>query len=257
MDYEIIDFHTHPYAEESENICIYKDGAAMRLPDAVRYLRNMGISRICGSVIGAKTEKPWEMIRRDNDRALTIRDALGDFYIPGFHVHPDYVAESCREIERMAARGLTLVGELVPRFYGWEDYSCSAFDEILDAAEQYGMVVNFHSLDDDAMDAMVQKHPGLTLVAAHPNTLAHYQRHLDRMGMSRNYYLDLSGTGLFRHRMLRYGIDSRGAERFLFGTDYPVCNPAMYIGGVAGDSLLTEQEKELILSGNVKRLLKL
>ena len=141
--------------------------------------------------------------------------------------------------------------------YGWEDYSCTAFDEILCVAEQYGMVVNFHSLDDDQMDEMVRKHPNLTLVAAHPNTLERYQRHLDRMELSKNYYLDLSGTGLFRHRMLRYGIDSRGVDRFLFGTDYPVCNPAMYIGGVAGDDLLTEQEKEMILSGNVKRLLKL
>lgn len=256
MKYEIIDFHTHPYVDESENICIYKEGSGMNLKDSVCYLQGMGISQICGSVIGAKGADPWKMIRRDNDRALMIRDMLGEFYIPGFHVHPDYVEESCLEIERMHAEGLSLVGELVPRYYGWEDYSCCAFDVILDAAQHYGMVVNFHSLDDDRMDAMVQKHPDLTLVAAHPNVLAQYQRHLERMGMSENYYLDLSGTGLFRHRMLRYGIDSRGADRFLFGTDYPVCNPAMYIGGVAGDSLLTESEKEMIFSGNAKRLLK-
>ena len=107
------------------------------------------------------------------------------------------------------------------------------------------------------MDAMVKKHPDLTLVAAHPNTLEHYQRHLDRMGMSKKYYLDLSGTGLFRHRMLRYGIDQCGADRFLFGTDFPVCNPAVYVGGVVMDGLLTEEEKQMILAGNAKRLLKL
>jgi len=257
MRYEIIDFHTHPYMDESENICIYKAGSGMTLLDSVRYLQDMGISRICGSVIGAKGEKLWERVRRDNDRALEIRDTLGDFYIPGFHIHPDYVEESCREIERMAGHGLRLIGELVPVTYGWSDYSCAAFDEILDTAQQYDMVVNFHSLDDDQMDAMVQKHPDLTLVAAHPNTLKYYQRHLDRMEMSKNYYLDLSGTGLFRHRMLRHGIDTRGADRFLFGTDYPVCNPAMYIGGVVGDSLLSESEKEQILSGNAKKLLRL
>ena len=141
MAYEIIDFHTHPYWDESENICIYKAGSGMNLTDAVRYLREMGISRICGSVIGGQGADPWRMIRRDNDRALYIRDMLGDFYIPGFHVHPAYVEASCREIERMHAAGLSLVGELVPRYYSWEDYSCAAFDEILCAAEQYGMVV--------------------------------------------------------------------------------------------------------------------
>lgn len=257
MEYEIIDFHTHPYVDDAENMCIYKAGGCMNLTDSVKYLQNMGIFRICGSVIGARDRAPWDMIRRDNDRMLSIRDMLGDYYIPGFHVHPDYVDESCQEIERMHAQGIRLVGELVPRFYSWEDYSCKAFDEILDTAERYGMVVNFHSLDNDQMDAMVRKHPNLVLVAAHPNTMENYQRHLDRMKLSRNYYLDLSGTGLFRHRMLRYGIDQCGADRFLFGTDYPICNPAMYIGGVVGDSLLSEVEKKLILADNAKRILKL
>ena len=157
----------------------------------------------------------------------------------------------------MHSLGVRLVGELVPYYHGWQDYSCSAFDEILDAAEQYGMVVSFHSMDDDQMDAMVKKHPNLVLVAAHPNTMGYYQRHLDRMKLSKNYYLDLSGTGLFRHRMLRYGIDQCGADRFLFGTDFPVCNPAMYVGGVVMDGLLTEEEKQMILADNAKRLLKL
>ena len=257
MSYEIIDFHTHPYLDDAENTCIYKAGSGMKLEHSVGYLQDMGISRICGSVIGASNGDPWDMIRRDNDRALFLRDILGDFYMPGFHVHPDYIEQSCREIERMHGLGLKLIGELVPRFYGWEDYSCNAFDEILDTAEQYGMVVNFHSLDNDQMDAMVRKHPDLVLVAAHPNAMENYQRHLDRMRLSKNYYLDLSGTGLFRHRMLRHGIDQCGADRFLFGTDYPICNPAMYIGGVVGDSLISQEEKEQILSENTKRILKL
>ena len=75
------------------------------------------------------------------------------------------------------------------------------------------------------------------------------------MKMSENYYLDLSGTGLFRHGMLRRGIDECGVERFLFGSDFPTCNPAMFIGGVALDSLITEDEKTMILAENAKRLL--
>lgn len=257
MAYEIIDFHTHPFCIDEENICIYRKDSGMNLDSSVQYLKEMGIAKICGSVISRQGDTPWEMIAKSNDRALEIRDSLGDFYVPGFHVHPDHVEWSCREIERMHSLGIRLIGELVPYYHGWQDYSCSAFDEILDAAEQYGMVVSFHSMDDDQMDAMVRKHPNLVLVAAHPNTMEHYQRHLDRMMLSENYYLDLSGTGLFRHRMLRYGIDRCGADRFLFGTDFPVCNPAMYVGGVMMDSLLTAKEKQMILAGNAKRLLKL
>ena len=46
-----------------------------------------------------------------------------------------------------------------------------------------------------------------------------------------------------------------GIHRFLFGSDYPTCSPAMYIGGVALDPLLTDAEKQQIFSGNAKRLL--
>ena len=67
--------------------------------------------------------------------------------------------------------------------------------------------------------------------------------------------MDLSGTGLFRQGMLRYGIDMFGAERFIFGSDYPTCNPSMFIGGIALDTLISEDEKKLIFAENAKRLL--
>ena len=82
-----------------------------------------------------------------------------------------------------------------------------------------------------------------------------FMRHMERMKMSENYYLDLSGYGIFRHGMLRHAIDEFGAERFLFGSDYPTCNPAMYLGGVLLDDLITDEEKEMILSKNAKRIL--
>ena len=185
-----------------------------------------------------------------------LQKQYGGFYVPGFHVHPDYVKESCGEIERMHSLGIRLMGELVPYMHGWSDYSCKAFDEILDVATEYGMVVNFHTMaDQDQMDEMVRKHPKTVFVAAHPREYPDYMRHLNRMKISENYYLDLSGTGLFRHGMLRHGIDEFGAERFLFGSDYPTCNPAMFLGGVILDTSISEEEKRLILAGNAKRLL--
>ena len=259
--YEIIDFHTHPFDDPATNICKYKEYFPMSSPQTVEYLKEMGISKICGCVVCRNIpgvchyDNAWEMIADSNNRALELRKQYDGFYIPGFHVHPDHVEESCAEIERMHKLGVRLMGELVPYIHGWKDYSCKAFDAILDVATQYEMVVNFHSIDDDQMDEMVRKHPKTVFVAAHPGEYDRYMRHLNRMKMSENYYLDLSGTGLFRHGMLRRGINEFGAERFLFGSDYPTCNPAMFIGGVALDSLLREEEKKLIFAGNAKRLL--
>jgi predicted TIM-barrel fold metal-dependent hydrolase len=45
-----------------------------------------------------------------------------------------------------------------------------------------------------------------------------------------------------------------GVERFLFGTDFPVCSVAMQIGGVLGENL-TRKQREAIFAGNAKTLL--
>lgn len=257
MNYEIIDFHTHPFKGKSDNICRYKEHCNMSKENTVSYLKGMGITKICGSVLDENVpgENVWERLLNSNKTALELAKEYDGFYIPGFHVHPDFVRESCEEIEKMSKLGVRLIGELCPYHDGWEDYGCNAFDEILDTAKQYNMIVSFHSSHDEYMDSMVKKHPDVILIAAHPGETESVDRHLKRMEWSDNYYLDLSGTGLFRHGMLRYGIDKFGAERFLFGSDYPVCNPAMFVGGVMGDSLLTDKEKEMVFSGNAKRLL--
>ena len=117
------------------------------------------------------------------------------------------------------------------------------------------MLISFHSMGEDEMDRMVEKHPRVPFVAAHPGEYDAFTRHMERMKKSENYYLDLSDYGIFRHGMLRHAIDLFGPERFLYGSDYPTCNPAMYLGGVLLDELITPDEKRLILAGNAKRLL--
>ncbi len=260
MSFEIIDFHTHPFSEPAENICRHAEYCKMSADNTPEYLKGLGISHICGSVLDAKKEfaegtTVWERLRYSNSMALELADKYGGFYTPGFHVHPMYVRESCEEIEKMSAKGVRLIGELVPYMDEWSDYSSKEFDEILDAARMYNMIVSFHTMDNDQIDSMVKKHPDVTFVAAHPGEYDNAIRHFERMRLSENYYLDLSGTGLFRHGMLRHGIDVCGAERFLFGSDFPVCSPAMNIGAIFLDTLYTDDEKEKIFSKNAKRLL--
>ncbi len=256
-DLEVIDFHTHPFPDPSYNICSHKDNCDMTLETTLADMKKLGVVKICGSPIRAgKVGDPgWEGVAEQNRAALAMKEQYGGFYEPGFHVHPAYVRESLGEIERMAARGVKLIGELVPYCHGWKDYSDPAFGEILDAAEQYHMIVSFHSMGEDEMDRMVKAHPGVTFVAAHPGEYGAFMRHMERMKLSENYYLDVSGYGIFRHGMLRHAIDLFGKERFLYGSDFPTCNPSMYLGGVLLDYTLTDDEKEAVLSGNAKRLL--
>ena len=253
----IIDFHTHPFLTEASNICSHKAIIPMSCESIRPTFAALGVDMICGSVIQKPQEgrTMWETIRACNDEALQLRELLEDFYYPGFHIHPDYREESVKEIQRFSQLGFRLVGELVPYTHGWSDYSCKDFSYLLDVCQEYNMVVNLHRQGDEAMDKMVAAHKGLKIVMAHPGEYNDYMQHLRRMDVSENYYVDLSGTGLFRHAMLARGIAEYGADRFLFGSDYPTCNPAMFVGGVALDSLISPEDKEKILCTNAKTLL--
>ncbi len=258
IDFEIIDFHTHPFIESANNICSYKNICGMSPENTLEVMRELNIVKFCGSVIGGKAgegETQFDKILRNNNTALALRDIYGDKYIPGFHVHPDFIRESCEEIERMNGAGVKLIGELVPYMDGWEDYSCRGFSEILDVAEQYNMIVSFHSMNEDAMDKMVREHPNVTFVAAHPGEYGSFMRHLERFKMTENYYLDVSGYGIFRYGMLRKAIDAMGKERLLFGSDFPTCSPGMYVGGVLFDRTLNDTEKQAIFSLNARCIL--
>ena len=114
MQYEIIDFHTHPFTDDATNICAHKEYCNMSAENTVSYLKSLGISKICGSVICRNIGNTvlyannWEMIADSNVRCLALWEKYGDFYVPGFHVHPDYVKESCDEIEKMHKLGFNI-----------------------------------------------------------------------------------------------------------------------------------------------------
>lgn len=258
MSFEIIDFHTHPFSGPQTNICAHKEYCNMSAEETVNVFRTLGVSKICGSVISvraAEKKNDWNEIKKNNDEALELKKLYGDFYVPGFHVHPGFPEESFGEMERMDKMGVKLIGELVPYLDGWSNYSSPEFSELLSEAGKRNMIVSFHSQGNDEMDQMVKNHKDVVFVAAHPGEYGDFMRHIERMKMSENYYLDLSGYGMFRYGMLRRAIDEFGADRILFGSDYPTCHPGMYIGGVLLDNLLTDTEKEKIFSLNARKIL--
>lgn len=262
MQFEIIDFHTHPFTENANNLCSYSGHCHMSIDTTIELMDYHNVSKFCGSVICMqdkyKLNKPWHAVKLSNDKALELAKTYQGRYIPGFHIHPHYIRESCAEIERMNKAGVKLIGELVPYIHGWgsEAFTAKGLDEILDVAHYYNMIVSFHSSDSD-FEEMISKHPNITFVGAHPDEYNRYMYHLELLKKYDNYYLDLSGYGIFRQHMLRYGIDKVGVEKFIFGSDYPTCNLPMYIGAILLDSSITDSEKEYIFSKNARKLLNL
>ncbi len=254
MRKDIIDFHAHPYLHQENNYCHYKQSYPLRADDAKARLESMGIVTVCGSVLSKAGV--WDDVVKLNDRALELRESWGDFYVPGFHIHPDYVEQSVSELRRMADRGVKLVGELVPYMHGWA-MDHPGLVPILEKAQEYGMVISYHStsVPEEVMDGLLDRFPDTIFVAAHPGEKTTLDVHLNLMNRHKNYYLDLSGGGIGRMGMLRYAIDRAGKERFLFGTDYPICPPEIYIAALEHDPLLTQEERQAVFADNAKRIL--
>lgn len=253
---QIIDFHTHPFIFGDDNIKRYKDTADSL--DAVIWEDKLraGINIICGAVIHVTEKTSLENMLVSNAHAIQLAKEHPDEYVPGILINPNFIAESCAEIDKARAAGTYLIGESNPRRMDFKAYSEPACIEILEYGAKFGMIACCHSTTEEERDALCKALPHMPIVYAHPGERERIEMHIERMRKNENAYLDLSGTGLFRYGMLRYLIDKVGKDRILFGTDYPICNPAMYVHGVLYEKL-TDDEYEAIFYKNAKRLLKL
>jgi len=254
---EIIDFHAHPMYD----FHLVNHGVNIDLQRFRDDLTANGITKVCGSVIyNAMNDLPLceyeHIIPKLNNQALECREIYGDFYIPGIHVHPEFVELSCREIERCHAKSVKLIGELVPYMMKWKKYACPGFIEILEYAREFDMVVNMHPSDPQDMLELCKAMPGIKLVWAHFSGYGWIDDEIDLLKNFDNVYFDISAHGTDRDGTLRYAIDRIGCDRLLFGTDYPGIGPASDIAAVMFEDL-TDNEREAIFSLNAKRLLSL
>lgn len=256
---KVIDFHTHPYGGAAEFMCFYGECFSPSPEQCGGDLERAGIGRFCGSVLLKEPYDPAEgfgYLRRCNRRAMELKELWGDRYVPGFHIHPDFVEESLEEMAEMHRRGVRLIGELTPYLHGWQGYAHRGLTRLLDAAGEYGMAVSFHTPAGEGEDIarMAAEHPDVTFVAAHPGDRESFLAHLERMERCGNLYLDLSGTGIFRYGLVAYGVRRLGSERFLFGSDYPICNPRMYVQAIYQEPI-SQTDRENILHKNAARIL--
>lgn len=252
MSFEIIDFHTHPFINIENCICRHRDTTEMSADITPIHLTESGIGIFAGSVIN-KIGEGFERERKANEDAMFLKEKYGGRYIPGIMIDANFVDESCKEIDKAYERGVKLIGELVPHTYGWK-CADKGFYEIVAHAKNKIPLFSIHTTWNTGIEAAVEANKDVTFVLAHPGETDSVLHHIELMKKCENVYLDISGTGIFRFGMLSKLVYEVGAERILFGTDYPVCNPGVYVGGVLAEKI-SDSAKELIFSGNAKRLL--
>ena len=254
---QIIDFHTHPGTTGLEQF-----GYTFTPELFVSELKRAGITKACGSTLNlellAASMHDFGAIEQLNRIAWHHHELYPDFFVPGIHIHPAHVEQSIGEIENYAQKGVRLVGELVPYLMGYDSsfttYTLPGYAELFDVCNQHNMVLSLHRpLDDNECDMLAGRYRNLSVVIAHPLCGDTYLSLLKVVKKHDNLFIDLAGTGIAAYGMLRYGIDAVGAEKILFGTDFPI-NAGMYVAAVMYEKL-TDAEREAVLHKNAERIL--
>ncbi len=251
----IADCHIHPAPSPGED---YSPFGNCGSPESqVEALRRAGIELACGSVLArgdsGRDFGKFSTIVELNNLSLHLRDRLKGFYLPGIHVHPAFPEESCRELGRCRSEGVLWIGELVGYLMGY-DYDLPGMGAILAEAGRLKMPVNFHCGNLPLIENLCRQAPETSFVLAHPGECSDFRERIKLVAKYPNLHLDLSGTGLMRLGMLRHAVSVAGAEKILLGSDYPICNPAMYVHCVEYEDISPE-DLRLVQSGNFLRLI--
>jgi len=250
----IIDCHIHPAVDTATDTNWFAPTGSFERQ--MEMLRCAGIRRACGALIRPMEPASFGEIRKLNDAALHLRDRFPDFYIPGMQVHPHFPDESCREIERLCgSEGVRWIGELVGYMMGFgEEYDSDRALAVMRAAAAHGAVVNIHCGNLQVIERLCRAVPELPVVLAHPGgAKQEFLERIRRVREFRNLYLDISGSGIDRLGVLRKAVDEAGADKILFGTDFPINDPAVYVAGVLFEPL-TSDERDAVFHGNFERL---
>ncbi len=101
--------------------------------------------------------------------------------------------------------------------------------------------------------ALACRHPDARIIMAHMTGIG--RRGVQDVEELPNVYVDTSG-GWYDSEMVEYAVRHMGAERVLFGSDYPGRDYAPQIGRVLGTNL-SEKDKEKVLWRNAVSVLKL
>ena len=166
-----------------------------------------------------------DLLRRVNDAARTLADTHPDRYIPGIHVTPDLPALSCAEIERYAAEGVSILGEIETVWLDDPQYE-RPLSEIFSCAAHHRMTVSIHPAHPDHLRMWAGRFPTLNFMYGDRDCRITPAQSEVLLREHPNLYLRLSQDIFLANYYLHTYMEKFPTEQLLFGSGYPNSNPA-------------------------------
>ena len=262
----LIDFHTHAFPDtigpravaklsrESGGLEPQTDGTLSSLKEQMAH-DGVDLSVVLSIATNSRQQ------HNVNDFAITVNETEG--FVAFGSVHPD-APDALEELERIHAAGLKGI-KLHPEYQGfyaddpklkplYRKISQLGFVTLFHAGRDYGLAPPYHGLPEHLARAI--RWFDAPVVAAHWGGLDCGEKVLELL-CGENLWFDLSfGYSAMAKTVAQKILDKHTPDRLLFGSDMPWHRPTWEKRML--DTLdISEADREKILSGNAKKLLKL
>lgn len=276
----IIDFHTHifpPQIKEDRDRYIELDpcfallysGPKARIVTAEELIASMDEAEISVSVVANIGWTTHELCVETNDYILESVARYPGRLIGFGSVQPHSPEQAAAEIERLAREGIKGIGEMRPDIQLLDLSDELMMAPFVEALRRYNLILLTHASEPvghnypgkgivtpEVLYPFIKNFPDLVIVCAHwGGGLPFYSLMPEVKKAMSNVYFDTAASPLlYSPQVYHQVIELVGAERILFGSDYPVLEQGRLLKEIKGLGLPAEIEN-LILSANAQRLL--
>ena len=276
----IIDFHTHvvspkikknrsSYIDSDPSFAILYSKKDARLATADELIASMDKAGVDVSVIANVGWMTHELCAETNDYILESIARYPDRLIGFCSVQPMSFEAALYEIERCAKEGIRGIGELRPDMQLFDLMDEEVMAPFTSMLSKHKLVMLIHAsepvghiypgkgaITPEILYPFILSHPDLVIVCAHwGGGLPFYSLMPEVKQAIKNVYFDTAASPLLYSPQI-YGqvIRLAGADRILFGSDYPLLEQGRVITEIASLDL-PQETKNQILAGNAQRLL--
>lgn len=276
----IIDFHTHvlpPRIKADRTCCVKTDptfaaiyaSEKARIATAEDLIDSMDREGIDISVIAGYSWSTPEICAETNDYILESISRYPKRLAGLATVLPENAEDALREIERCAQGGVRGVGEIRPDLASPDFTSGDFLKALAEVLRRHNLVLLTHASEPighkypgkgtvtpDILCSLIANLPNVPVVCAHwGGGLPFYALMPEVQKALQNVYFDSAASPyLYRPQIYSLVRQLVGADRVLFGSDYPLLSPGRFLHEIDAAGL-PQEEKDMILSGNALRLL--
>jgi len=276
----IIDFHTHVFPPEIKKnrskyierdpcfAILYSDSKA-RMATAEELIAAMDEAGVDVSVILNIGWTTHELCLETNDYIIDAVSRYPQRLVGFCAVQPNSTKAAVAEIERCAKAGIKGVGEMRPDIQLFDLGDEMVMNPLVEALKEHRLALLLHSSEPighdypgkgimvpDMIYPFITSFPDLTIVCAHwGGGLPFYALMPEVKKAMGNVYFDSAASPfLYTPQVYQQVIKLVGADKVLFGSDYPLLTQRRLLNEI--ETLdLAEESKNLLLAGNALRLL--